>query len=848
MNGFEKDLTPLNPADLAAEPDFTLGVLFCRPSLLTVTAGARTETLEPRVMQVLVTLARLRGEVVSRDQLVELCWEGRVVSDSALHRCTLRLRKISETLGGFTLETIRRVGYRLVEVPAAMAPQAEPQPVPHPYVALIRRSALPLLALLVVLFATTGLLRYRATEAEREQFNAALANIRALVEQDQYGPAFTLAQPLSAGTFARSPDFEALWKRIVLPMRPLVAEDGATVWFKPYSDTDGPWIYAGATPFVTPVDAPRGPLRIRVEKPGFRTGYFVVHNSGPSVVTEESFPSLPEFTRPDATIALPLGREGTVHGDVVQVPHTNAPIVLRGWSYNVAGDHAQDVPAFAIARTEVTNREFKEFIDAGGYDQPECWRDLDFRENGQSLSWEDARRRFVDRTGRPGPADWELSTYPAGAASLPVTGISWYEAAAYACYRGRQLPTIHHWARAAFSPYEAYYGTGPAIALHSHFWDTQPVAADAELGWGPWGTLHMAGNVSEWIANPAADGEALALGGSWADFAQAYFGTLSAQPMTRLPQIGMRLMQADAPLDPELIQPVALRDDIEITRTPVSAEDFAVMRMQFTATHAPPVAQTVKQVAESERWVADEVVLRYATGNSATFFIARPRATTAPLQPVIFGPPGVCCIMKRPNIEVLEWIEAASLEFIMNSGRALVLPIWAGSYERDEPPPADAAAEADSQRRLALLYHEDASRVIDYLETLPDIDATRVGYLSASSGSSVIAPIVLATEDRIKAAVLVSGGISLQDNLHPMYDGINYVSRIEQPVLMLNGRFDAFVEYEKGQVLQFELLATPDDRKEHKVYDVTHLKLPPNALAREASNWFDRHLGVPGSP
>jgi pimeloyl-ACP methyl ester carboxylesterase len=53
---------------------------------------------------------------------------------------------------------------------------------------------------------------------------------------------------------------------------------------------------------------------------------------------------------------------------------------------------------------------------------------------------------FRDATGRPGPATWELGTYPEGQENYPVAGISWYEAAAYAEYVGKSLPTLYHWA------------------------------------------------------------------------------------------------------------------------------------------------------------------------------------------------------------------------------------------------------------------------------------------------------------------------------------------------------------------------------------------------------------------
>lgn len=104
-----------DPIKLANEPDFHLGGLQVSPGRRQIVAGAVAETLQPRVMQVFVALAGRRGDVVSRDELMARCWGGFAVSDDAIHRCIARLRRLAESHGGFSLETIPRVGYRLVE-------------------------------------------------------------------------------------------------------------------------------------------------------------------------------------------------------------------------------------------------------------------------------------------------------------------------------------------------------------------------------------------------------------------------------------------------------------------------------------------------------------------------------------------------------------------------------------------------------------------------------------------------------------------------------------------------------------------------------------------------------------
>jgi len=104
------------PVDLAREADFGLGASRVSPSTREVLRGADRETLEPRVMQVLVALFQANGRVVSRDELISRCWEGRIVGEDAINRAIGRLRRLSEVdrEASFVIETIPRVGYRLM--------------------------------------------------------------------------------------------------------------------------------------------------------------------------------------------------------------------------------------------------------------------------------------------------------------------------------------------------------------------------------------------------------------------------------------------------------------------------------------------------------------------------------------------------------------------------------------------------------------------------------------------------------------------------------------------------------------------------------------------------------------
>ena len=101
---------------LAREASFEIGRLKVEPATRQVSFGKEQQTVEPRVMQVLVALARAEGRVVSKDELVNCCWDGRIVGEDAINRVISRIRHMAEEIGGgsFQVETIRGVGYRLV--------------------------------------------------------------------------------------------------------------------------------------------------------------------------------------------------------------------------------------------------------------------------------------------------------------------------------------------------------------------------------------------------------------------------------------------------------------------------------------------------------------------------------------------------------------------------------------------------------------------------------------------------------------------------------------------------------------------------------------------------------------
>ena len=107
--------------DLEAEPPFRVGGTAIEPVSRNAEYPGGSERLQPQTLKVLIALARSRNEVVTRSELVECCWDGRLVGDDVINRAIQLLRQFAERAGGFAIETVPKSGYRLIESGAPRA-------------------------------------------------------------------------------------------------------------------------------------------------------------------------------------------------------------------------------------------------------------------------------------------------------------------------------------------------------------------------------------------------------------------------------------------------------------------------------------------------------------------------------------------------------------------------------------------------------------------------------------------------------------------------------------------------------------------------------------------------------
>ncbi len=165
-----------------------------------------------------------------------------------------------------------------------------------------------------------------------------------------------------------------------------------------------------------------------------------------------------------------------------------------------------------------------------------------------------------------------------------------------------------------------------------------------------------------------------------------------------------------------------------------------------------------------------------------------------------------------------------------------------GTFERgdDYETYVGSHHNTSSWRDHVIDWSKDLGRSIDYLETRPDIDSSKLAYEGISWGAAM-GSVLPAVEDRIRALLLILPGFYLQKCL-PEVDQLNFAPRVKVPALMLNGRFDFIFPVGSSQEPMFRLLGTPNEQKRRVVYETAH-DIPRNELIKETLDWLDRYLG-----
>ena len=636
-----------------------------------------------------------------------------------------------------------------------------------------------------------------------------LPRLAELVELNRYPEALDLAEQLER-TIPGDARLEKMFPDMSRVFTVDTTPPGAELQIKPYEAPDSAFRSVGKTPLRS-VRVPIGLLRMRLSSPGYERVDLVV-----------ATPLAPVTGSVRAT----LDRAGSLPPGMVRVPKENVEIEIPGLE-NVP---AAQVGDYLIDRTEVTNRQFKAFVDSGGYRNRDLWRQPILLD-GHPLAWEAAMARFHDRTGRPGPASWELGDYPEGQGDFPVTGVSWREAAAYAAFVGKDLPTVYEWSRAA-----GLWGTSQIVPA-SNFRGAGLVAVGTLGGMGPFGTVDMAGNAKEWCWNES-DRTRYILGGAFNEPSYMFNDADAQDPLARGATFGFRLVKRlDGKTAPAAFAPIPLPRRDYTREKPARPEIVQAFKGLYAYDRTPLEARVEDIDETAERWVKEKVSYNAAYGRERILaYLLTPKGRAPPYQLVVLFP-GSNAIHERSS-KILPGMRLLSP--ILRSGRAVLYPIYKSTFERGDSLSSDYQAPTAFYRDHVIMWSKDLGRSLDWAETRKDLDARSVAYYGVSWGAQ-LGPLMLAVNERIRAGILVGGGLGLHDCL-PEADPFNFSSQVRQPVLMVNGRYDFFFPVEGTQVPMFRLLGTAPKDKRHVVLEAGHV--PPNeVLTQEVLEWLDRYLG-----
>jgi formylglycine-generating enzyme required for sulfatase activity/dienelactone hydrolase len=647
--------------------------------------------------------------------------------------------------------------------------------------------------------------------------NEAIPQIEALLDKHDSEAAFILARQVEA-VIPDDPEMVEIWKSFSwitsIPSEP----SGATVYRRAYDDPEAEWLELGETP-LHDVYIPFGPSVLRIEKPGYLPLLRVI-GGGMAILADLPVQEVPEAgfisVNPERFM---LETESSLPNGMVRVPQ--GAVVIDG--------ETVEFRSFLLGRYEVTNKEFQVFVNAGGYNRRDLW-EHEFLHGEEVLSFDEAMSRLVDSTGRPGPSTWMAGSYPSNEGNYPVAGVSWYEAAAYARFMGRELPTIHQWRRAfaiALLAYEL-----PASNVHRN----GMAAVGTHLGIGWTGTFDMLGNVSEWCSNSAARRQKVIVGGAWEDapyMAEESTSTpFRRPPFDRAATNGVRLALSNDESDivAAMNRPIVDAQPLPFLE-PFSDEVFAAKLSEFDYDQSPLNAD-VEETVEARYWIRQRISIDTPDGHGRIpIYLYLPKREASRHQTVVYWPGAATYVYDSVDKMTFQ------LEFLLRNGRAVAMPVMEGMFERRQSTWPDW--DTHTGRNLAIGQVREFRRTVDYLLTRPDVEADKLAYAGFSWGGRVGA-IVLAVENRLKVGVLNQAGINRGN--HADINVVSFLPRVQTPVLHFSGRYDTDFRLETSSKPFFERLGTPAEDKRHVIEPTGHF-VPASVVSGETLDWLDKYLG-----
>jgi serine/threonine protein kinase/dienelactone hydrolase len=689
-----------------------------------------------------------------------------------------------------------------------------PAPKPLDARALLRwlqkpRTAVSIGLTALLLAAGSVWLTYRTLTVRWARLEA-LPHIIELMKDEQYLLASLLAERAEK-YIPNDPVLTGLWPEMSREASITTQPPGASIFLADYRTLGEQWGEPiGRTPLVG-IRIPFVVHRVKVTKPGFETREFLLRGYGHGALR----------------LDIELYEIGAHPPEMVPISQWMQPAQAP-------------LPTYFIDKHEVTNEQFKRFVDAGGYETPDHWRKCRFVEGQRELSWEQAKDRFRDRTKRHGPATWEGGTYPAGQDKHPVGGVSWYEAVAYATFAGKTLPTKRHWELAARS------WESQSVMAFSNFGLDGAMPAGSTKAITSTGVYDMAGNVKEWCWNATDTSETRRhiCGGSWGEPTYMFSLPDGRSPWARKRTFGFRCVlypDGDESIPKALFGPVgerAVRDFGAFQ--PASRDELTSWLNDLYRFDRGEVQAVCDSVDDSSPFWRKERILFDAVYEDEQIiaYLFLPKGVNLPYQPVIYFP-GLGVFNDFPSAVLGDF---NPLSLIIKSGRAALYPVYKGSYERYDREKPFQLSDPVVALQYGIQWTKDLRRSVDYLRTRNDLDMSKLTYCGWSVGAGV-GPVMAAVEDRIRFAILVHGGLYVRGEFLPRGEPANFAPHVKVPVLMVNGSEDFLFPLKASQESMFRLLGSAD--KKHVLHPGGHVlwaRFSPETK-NEIFAWMDGHLG-----
>ncbi len=582
---------------------------------------------------------------------------------------------------------------------------------------------------------------------------------------------------------------------------------GADIYGKQYSDSDTSWFYFGKTPLYNAY-IPRGASCLKIVKSGYKVKFDAFN-----VSDESSYD----------TLFYKLLTEDEPVGNMTLIAGQHIKPSLNG----ISDLESQWVGDFLVDIHEVTNIEYMEFLENGGYRNPKFWIQQ-FLKEGKQLSWQEAMSFFTDQTGNYGPAGWSNGIYPTGEAYNPVSGISWYEAAAYAEFSSKSLPTIYHWS-ILFDRYLI-----PTEVKYSNIVNGLIAPVGTFKGISRYGLYDYIGNVREWIYNKNNKNNFI-FGGGARDPEYYAVQANSADPWHRDNLNGFRCIKyVNDSVKIKLEEAVNFQQIDRSKDKPISDREFRLVTRMFEYNRTP--IETKKETIEKLlSWEHKTITIASAyEGPDLEIHIYLPNNISPPFQSIILFP-GINA-RNEPSLNINNY--PLYYEFLLRSGRAIVLPKYYNTYGRGRNfgPPSNLSEFLEANVKRV----KDLQRTIDYLEFSTNVfDTSKIAYFGLSWGSSH-APFILAIEKRIKLGILQAFGLNGSIDVPELYH-VNYLPRVTVPMLLLSGKYDYDWSFEE-QNMFFELLGTRNEDKRWVLHESVH-GVPIIVSQKELINWLDKYFG-----